>query len=121
MVGTEVTDRRLIVGERHLRQVLAVYADHYNRRRPHRALRLRAPRPTSLAAEPVHGRIRRRPIRAHKRVRDGGLKMLVRNHGHVLKPDSRGDDLPDGGGPDLVAESGELAVRANDQAVIVVS
>jgi hypothetical protein len=30
--------------------------------RPHRALRLRPPRPTSPVPEPVHGRIRRRPI-----------------------------------------------------------
>ena len=61
-VRTEVTDRMLIFGERHLRQVLAVYADHYNGGRPHRALRLRPPRPTSPVPEPVHGRIRRRPI-----------------------------------------------------------
>jgi putative transposase len=45
-VRTEVTDRMLIFGERHLRTVLAVYAQHYNGRRPHRALRLRPPRPT---------------------------------------------------------------------------
>ena len=31
-VRTEVTDRMLIFGERHLRQVLAVYAAHYNTR-----------------------------------------------------------------------------------------
>jgi hypothetical protein len=37
-VRTEVTDRMLIFGERHLRQVLAVYAAHYNGRRPHRHL-----------------------------------------------------------------------------------
>ena len=61
-VRTEVTDRMLIFGERHLRQVLAVYAAHYNTERPHRALRLRPPRPTSPLPEPVHGRIRRRPI-----------------------------------------------------------
>ena len=61
-VRTEVTDRMLIFGERHLRRVLAVYADHYNARRPHRALRLRPPRPTSPVPEPVDGRIRRRPI-----------------------------------------------------------
>ena len=61
-VRTEVTDRMLIFGERHLRQVLAVYAAHYNTARPHRALRLRPPRPTSPVPEPVHGRIRRRPI-----------------------------------------------------------
>jgi putative transposase len=57
-----VTDRMLIFGERHLRRVLAGYAAHYNARRPHRALRLRSPRPTSSVPEPVHGRIRRRPI-----------------------------------------------------------
>ena len=61
-VRTEVTDRMLIFGERHLRRVLAVYAAHYNARRPHRALRLRPPRPTSPVPEPVHGRIRSRPI-----------------------------------------------------------
>jgi transposase InsO family protein len=61
-VRIEVTDRMLIFGERHLHQVLAVYADHYNARRPHRALRLRPPRPTSPVSEPVGGRIRRRPI-----------------------------------------------------------
>jgi len=61
-VRTEVTDRMLIFGERHLRRVLAVYAAYYNGRRPHRALQLRPPRPTSPVPEPVHGRIRRRPI-----------------------------------------------------------
>jgi hypothetical protein len=34
----------------------------HNARRPHQALRLRPPRPTSPVAGPVHGRIRRRPI-----------------------------------------------------------
>ena len=48
----------LIFGERHLRQVLAVYAAHYNGRRPHRALGLRPPRPPSPVPEPVHRRIR---------------------------------------------------------------
>ena len=61
-VRTEVTDRMLIFGERHLRRVLAGYAAHYNTARPHRALRLRPPRPTSPVPEPVHGRIRRRPV-----------------------------------------------------------
>ena len=60
-VRTEVTDRMLIFGEWHLRQVLAGYAAHYNGR-PHRALRLRPPYPTSPVPEPIHGRIRRRPI-----------------------------------------------------------
>ena len=61
-VRTELTDRMLFFGERHLRRVLAVYAVHYNDRRPHRALRLRPLRPISPVLEPVHGRIRRRPI-----------------------------------------------------------
>ena len=61
-VRIEVTDRMLIFGERHLRSVLAQYSLHYNRQRPHRALQLRPPRPTSPVAEPVRGRIRRRPI-----------------------------------------------------------
>src|SRR6185295_8978685 len=61
-VRTEVTDRMLIFGEQHLRRVLTVYSAHYNDRRPHRALRLRPPRPTSPVPKPVHGRVRRRPI-----------------------------------------------------------
>jgi transposase InsO family protein len=61
-VRTEVTDRMLIFGERHLRSVLAQYSLHYNRQRPHRALQLCPPRPQAPAPEPIHGRIRRRPI-----------------------------------------------------------
>ena len=61
-VRSEVTNRMLIFGERHLRQVLAGYVAHYNTARPHRALQLRPPRPTSPVPEPVDGRIRRRPI-----------------------------------------------------------
>lgn len=44
-VRTEVTDRMLIFGERHLRTVLAGYESHYNGRRPHRSRQLRPPRP----------------------------------------------------------------------------
>ena len=61
-VRTELTDRMLIFGERHLRSVLTTYAAHYNTARPHRALQLRPPRPTSPVPEPVYGKIRRRPI-----------------------------------------------------------
>jgi hypothetical protein len=61
-VRTELTDRMLIFGERHLRRVLAEYAAHYNMQRPHRALQLRPPRPESPVPEPVYGRIRRRPV-----------------------------------------------------------
>jgi putative transposase len=61
-VRAEVTDRMLIFGEQHLRRLLAEYAAHYNRRRPHRSLTLRPPRPDATVREPVRGRIRRRPI-----------------------------------------------------------
>jgi len=61
-VRTELTDRMLIFGEQHLRNVLAAYAGHYNTRRPHRALQLRPPRPRAVVPEPVYGRIRRRPV-----------------------------------------------------------
>jgi len=61
-VRTELTDRTLIFGERHLRSVLARYSVHYNRQRPHRALQLRPPRPESPVPEPIRGKIRRQPI-----------------------------------------------------------
>ena len=61
-VRTKVTDRMLIFGERRLRRVLAGYAAHYNRRRPHRSLKLRPPRRDAPVREPIGGRIRRRPI-----------------------------------------------------------
>jgi transposase InsO family protein len=61
-VRTEITDRMLIFGGRHLRNVLAQYSLHYNRQRPHRALQLHPPRPDAAIPEPVRGRIRRRPI-----------------------------------------------------------
>jgi putative transposase len=42
----DLTDRMLIVSQRHLRVVLADYVQHYNGRWPHRARDLRPPRPT---------------------------------------------------------------------------
>jgi len=59
---TELTDRILIFGERHLRTVLARYGAHYNGRRPHRALRLVPPRADHPAPDLNHRRIRRRPV-----------------------------------------------------------
>jgi putative transposase len=55
-VRTEVSDRMLIFGKRHLRSVLAQYSAHYNRQRPHRALQLRTPRPQAPVPKSVHGR-----------------------------------------------------------------
>ena len=59
---TEVTDRMLIFGERHLRTILAQYAAHYNGRRPHRGRQLRPPRPDHPVADLSQKRIQRRPV-----------------------------------------------------------
>ena len=59
---TEVTDRMLIVGQRHLRTILAQYEAHYNERRPHRSRQLRPPRPDHPLADRSDERIRRRPV-----------------------------------------------------------
>ena len=59
---TEVTDRMLIFGERHLRTILAEYAAHYNGRRPHRGCQLHPPRPDHSIADLSRSRIKRRPI-----------------------------------------------------------
>jgi transposase InsO family protein len=66
---TEVTDRMLIVGERHLRTILAEYEAHYNGRRPHRGRQLCPP-----ARSPGHGPFQganqasARPRRPHQRI-----------------------------------------------------
>ncbi len=49
---TEVTDRMLIFGQRHLRAILAQYEAHYNGRRPHRSRQLHPPGPTTLPPTP---------------------------------------------------------------------
>ncbi len=56
---TEVTDRMLIFGERHLRLVSAGYTAHCNGRRPHRS---RPPRPDHPVADLSQEQIKRRPI-----------------------------------------------------------
>jgi hypothetical protein len=59
---TEVTDRMLIFGQRHLRTILAGYEAHHNGRRPHRSRQLRPPRPGHLVAGLSQERIKRRPV-----------------------------------------------------------
>jgi transposase InsO family protein len=56
---TELTDRMLILSERHLHTVLAEYVRHYNGRRPHRSRQLRPPRPTHPVANLASQRIKR--------------------------------------------------------------
>ena len=58
---TEITDRMLIFGQRHLQLVLAEYEGHYNGRRPHRSRQLRPPRPDYAPADPRE-RIQRRLV-----------------------------------------------------------
>jgi putative transposase len=65
-VRRECTDRMLIVGERHLRHVLAEYIDHYNGHRPHRTL-AQAP-PEGRAESDADGN-----VRVLRRDRLGGL------------------------------------------------
>ncbi|KAK1184494.1 integrase core domain-containing protein [Streptomyces sp. NBS 14/10] len=58
----ECTDRLLITGERHLRTVLTTYAQHYNARRPHRSLDLRAPDDDPHLIPLPAGTVRRRQM-----------------------------------------------------------
>jgi putative transposase len=65
-VRRECTDRMLIVGQRHLRHVLAEYTDHYNTHRPHR----------TLSQTPPNGRADPDPagnVRVLRHDRPGGL------------------------------------------------
>ena len=58
---TEVTDRMLILGDRHLRTILAHYEAHYNGPRPHRSRQLRPPGP-AIPSHLSRKRIKRRPF-----------------------------------------------------------
>jgi transposase InsO family protein len=59
---TEVTDRMLIFGQRHLRTILAQYEAHYNGRRPHRGRQLHPPQPDYPPVDFSRERIKRRPV-----------------------------------------------------------
>jgi putative transposase len=68
-VRAECLDWLLVVGRRHLDQILRIYVAHYNQHRAHRALGLEPPDPaaeiTTLAED--------RPNRVHRRDLLGGL------------------------------------------------
>ena len=56
-VGTvrrECLDRILILGRRHLEQIVTEYITHYNEHRPHRALDQRAPESGGVTSVPIH-------------------------------------------------------------------
>ncbi|HEX4720233.1 MAG TPA: integrase core domain-containing protein [Thermoleophilaceae bacterium] len=52
-VRAECLDWLLVVNRRHLERVLRVFADHYDRHRPHRSLNLTAPDPSVRALRVV--------------------------------------------------------------------
>jgi putative transposase len=60
-IRAECLDWLLIIGRRHLERVLRVYAAHYNRERPHRALALHPPESATTTRRPsTIGAIERR-------------------------------------------------------------
>src|SRR6266852_1819875 len=62
-VRAECLDWLLVLGRRHLDQVLRTYVDHYNRQRPHHALALAAPLQETAAPVPVRPRdVQRRDL-----------------------------------------------------------
>jgi hypothetical protein len=73
MIGTlrrEVLDRTLILGERHLHQMLTEYLTHYNTVRPHRSLGQLSPRQAETTPpEPVD----LADYRLHRKAVLGGL------------------------------------------------
>ena len=67
---TEVTDRMLIFGRRHLRTILAQYEAHYNGRRPSQPPAPPAPaRPSCRRPLPGADQTSARPRRPHQRIR----------------------------------------------------
>jgi transposase InsO family protein len=88
-VRTEVTDRMLIFGERHLRQVLAVYAAHYNRAAASGAAAAAAtPAIAGSRAGPSQDPASTDPGRPPQRVRSGSLKPLVSTMATFWNPTS---------------------------------
>jgi putative transposase len=59
-IRAECLDWLLIIGRRHLEIVLRIYATHYNRERPHRALALNPPEPAPATQQQNIGKIERR-------------------------------------------------------------
>ena len=68
-VRSECLDWIVILGTRHLQQVLRVYVDHYNHHRPHRGLELRPPERASNLRSIDYSRPR--PVKRRDRL--GGL------------------------------------------------
>ena len=89
-VRTEVTDRMLIFGVRHLQRVLAMYGRPLQHRAAasHAAVAAAAPDITGSRAGSGQDPASTDPGRPYQRVRDSSLKPLVNHHGRVLAPDT---------------------------------
>jgi len=70
-VRRECLDWLLIVGRRQLEHVLRVYVRHYNRARPHRALDLKSPEPST--GSPAHAESNLQSLRLRRLDLLGGL------------------------------------------------
>jgi putative transposase len=80
----QLTDRMLILGERHLRTVLADYEAQYDGRRPHRRRQLHPPRPDHPVADLSKERIKAGPsLAAHQRKRASRIETEVDAGGGV--------------------------------------
>jgi Integrase core domain len=92
---TEITDRMLIFGERHLRSVLTEYPRHYNGRRPHRAASSGRPaRPPRRRPLPGPDQKPTRPRRPYQR----NMTEARRRPGQDPRPSSGTPHVPGHGG-----------------------
>jgi len=95
-VGTlrrECLDHMLVLGERHLREVLVEYARHYNGHRPHQGLQQEAPQRQPGRVVDITTRIERRKvlgglISEYRRAALALRKPLVSGHRRVLAQDT---------------------------------
>ena len=88
---TEVTDRMLILGERHLRVVMAEYETHYNGRGPHQGpTAAPAPaRPPRRPSRPGADQAPTRPRRPHQRIRTGRVEAQAKDVAEFWHPTTR--------------------------------
>lgn len=86
-VRSELTDRMLILGQRHLTAVLTEYIAHYNTQRPHRGQQLHPPRPQPVPEEPEVAAVVCRPSSADSSTNTTALRSGQKTvDGRVLEP-----------------------------------